>query len=134
MTYSEKLKDPRWQRKRLEVLNRDQFKCKLCDDDKTELQIHHLKYKGEPWDAPLYCLETLCKDCHSIKTYGSFGEIIKVVKFIDSLNGFILTNEVKNNEHLVGNYIYKNGSITSFNGFYINGSAYKTIINFGKNG
>jgi hypothetical protein len=39
MTYSEKLKDPRWQKKRLEVMKRDDFKCKLCNDETTTLQI-----------------------------------------------------------------------------------------------
>jgi len=29
-TYAEKLKHPLWQRKRLEILNRDGFKCAQC--------------------------------------------------------------------------------------------------------
>jgi hypothetical protein len=64
MTYAEKLLDPRWQRKRLEVLDRDQFKCILCKDDKHTLQVHHTIYKNNPWDAPLESLKTLCDTCH----------------------------------------------------------------------
>lgn len=68
MTYAEKLKDPRWQKKRLEVFNRDSFKCLLCEDNKTELQVHHISYDAncEPWDYPLENFQSLCKHCHSI--------------------------------------------------------------------
>lgn len=65
-TYAEKLKDPRWQKKRLEVLNRDGFQCRFCGDDKTELQVHHITYYSdvEPWDYHHSDLYTLCKYCH----------------------------------------------------------------------
>lgn len=66
MTYSEKIKDPRWQKKRLEILGRDNFTCKLCNDDTTELHVHHLAYKGEPWEQSNDRLVTLCKNCHTL--------------------------------------------------------------------
>lgn len=66
MTYSDKLKDPRWQKKRLEIFQRDKFTCKKCGDKQTELQVHHLKYSGEPWEAKKEDLITLCKDCHQV--------------------------------------------------------------------
>ena len=63
--YSDKLKDPRWQKKRLDVLERAGWKCECCGDDKETLQVHHLIYsKGEPWDAPDETLECLCEPCH----------------------------------------------------------------------
>lgn len=65
MTYSEKLKDPRWQQKRLRVFERDNFTCRSCSDKETELQVHHLEYKGDPWQAEDDKLITLCKHCHS---------------------------------------------------------------------
>lgn len=67
-TYSEKLKDPRWQKKRLEVLQRDAFTCQLCSDTETELHIHHHTYeKGcVPWEYELSNLTTYCKHCHII--------------------------------------------------------------------
>ena len=66
MTYSEKLKDPRWQKKRLEILQRDNFTCQLCGDTETTLHIHHKKYfkNKEPWDINNKYLVTLCKHCH----------------------------------------------------------------------
>lgn len=66
--YQEKLKDPRWQKKRLEVFARAMWKCQCCGDDKNTLAVHHLIYsKGEPWDAPDDTLECLCADCHEFR-------------------------------------------------------------------
>lgn len=67
MTYNEKLRDPRWQRRRLEVLSRDKFTCTLCGDKDTELHIHHKYYtdKVEPWEYKDEALQTLCKYCHT---------------------------------------------------------------------
>ena len=68
MSYSEKLKSPKWQRKRLEVLQRDDFTCQLCSDTENQLHIHHKKYTGEPHEAPLEDLITLCLHCHEAET------------------------------------------------------------------
>lgn len=66
MDYKEKLKDPRWQKRRLKILERDNWKCSYCKDDKTQLQIHHTKYNGEPWEVSDDLLITLCYHCHEI--------------------------------------------------------------------
>ena len=63
-TYSEKLKDPKWQKKRLEILERDGFKCLYCGDEETTLHVHHKKYNGNPWEAKDDDLESLCEHCH----------------------------------------------------------------------
>lgn len=65
-TYSEKLRDPRWQKKRLAILNRDKFKCRLCKDDETELHVHHTYYTSDtdPWEYEDQSLITLCSHCH----------------------------------------------------------------------
>lgn len=65
-TYSEKLKSPKWQKKRLAILNRDKFTCLGCNDTETELHVHHVKYTKEPFDAPNKDLQTLCKHCHEL--------------------------------------------------------------------
>ena len=71
-SYSEKLKDPRWQKKRLEVLERDGWQCqhRLCGDKKSTLFVHHLYYeKGrEPWEYPLEAFITFCGRCHAYET------------------------------------------------------------------
>ena len=66
MTYSEKLKDPRWQRKRLQVLNAADFCCQICGQNEEELHVHHNLYRrgAEPWDYEDYELRALCKSCH----------------------------------------------------------------------
>jgi hypothetical protein len=68
--YTKKLKDPRWQKKRLEVFNRDGFTCRACDSNEKTLHVHHLIYrpKVEPWEAPLHELVTLCEECHAWET------------------------------------------------------------------
>jgi hypothetical protein len=72
LPYCEKLRDPRWQRRRLEVMNRDDFTCQRCGDDTSTLNVHHRAYAGrrDPWDYPLTALVTLCEDCHKDETYG----------------------------------------------------------------
>jgi hypothetical protein len=68
-TYSEKLKDPRWQKKRLEIMERDRFACQQCGDEKSTLSVHHTYYvsKRDVWDYPSWSLSTLCEDCHKSK-------------------------------------------------------------------
>ena len=71
MTYNDKLKDPRWQRKRLEIFHRDNFTCVICKDESTSLCVHHIAYlpNVEPWDQPIYLMVTECEDCHSSELY-----------------------------------------------------------------
>ncbi|MCK5609460.1 HNH endonuclease [Candidatus Pacearchaeota archaeon] len=64
MEYKEKLRDPRWQKRRLEILDRDGWKCTECGNSKLELHVHHLKYSGDPWEVGDEDLKTLCKECH----------------------------------------------------------------------
>lgn len=70
MTYPEKLRDPRWQKKRLEILNRDGWSCQICFDTASTLHVHHRRYlpKCEPWDVPGSALVTLCEECHKSET------------------------------------------------------------------
>jgi hypothetical protein len=64
-TYAEKLRDPRWQRKRLEIMQRDEFTCTQCGDASTTLNVHHWEYMKDPWDVPNGDLITVCERCHS---------------------------------------------------------------------
>jgi hypothetical protein len=67
MTYADLLRDPRWQRKRLEVMARADFTCELCGADWKTLNVHHLRYvRGRmPWDYPDEDLCCLCEPCHA---------------------------------------------------------------------
>lgn len=67
MSYSDLLKDPRWQRKRLEILERDEWMCQNCGTETVTLHVHHGYYaKGrKPWEYENESLRTLCEDCHA---------------------------------------------------------------------
>jgi len=68
--YLQQLRDPRWQKKRLEILNRDNFTCQYCLCKDKELQVHHRYYDKDklPWEYDDDCFITLCNDCHEIET------------------------------------------------------------------
>lgn len=66
MAYADKLKHPNWQRKRLEIMERDKFKCRECGATENMLNVHHLHYEygRDPWDYHNNSLITLCESCH----------------------------------------------------------------------
>lgn len=66
--YADLLKDPRWQRKRLEVLERANWTCQRCACDSRQLHAHHKRYiKGrKPWEYESDLLECLCDGCHDV--------------------------------------------------------------------
>lgn len=68
--YLKKLLDPRWQKKRLEILNRDEWQCQNCLNDKETLHVHHRIYLSgsEPWEYDNKHLVTLCSICHKEET------------------------------------------------------------------
>ncbi len=77
MNYSEQLKSPMWQKKRLEIMKRDKFTCQDCGDTENQLQVHHKSYTyGKMvWEYDNDNLITLCEDCHS-----SITDIKKIIK------------------------------------------------------
>lgn len=68
MTYSEQLRHPNWQRKRLEVMQKANFACETCGDKETTLNVHHRRYvKGRmAWEYLDSELSVLCEPCHAI--------------------------------------------------------------------
>ena len=68
--YREYFKDPRWQKLRLKILERDNFSCQRCFDDKSTLNVHHKYYEHgkKPWEYPIEALTTLCQNCHEMET------------------------------------------------------------------
>lgn len=65
-SYFEKLKNPRWQKKRLKVMERDDWSCRECHRSDVTLNVHHRFYRrgAAPWEYQMDWLETLCEDCH----------------------------------------------------------------------
>lgn len=68
-SYREKLLDPRWQKKRLGILSRDNFTCQQCASTEKTLHVHHHGYcqNLDPWDYPDAALLTLCWECHEME-------------------------------------------------------------------
>lgn len=65
-TYSEKLKDPRWQKKRLKVMEYAKWRCQICGTKDNTLHCHHSYYtRGkEPWQYPDGSIICICERCH----------------------------------------------------------------------
>jgi hypothetical protein len=66
MTYSEQLKHPNWQRRRLEMLDAADFECDECGNKESMLHVHHRHYiKGRmAWEYSDEELSVLCEGCH----------------------------------------------------------------------
>ncbi len=78
-SYSQKLRDPRWQKKRLEVMQYRDFCCEICGDSESTLNVHHKQYlKGyEPWDYHAEQLACICETCH--KEYHDLPDILSLI-------------------------------------------------------
>ncbi len=66
MEFSDQYKHPKWQAKRLEIMRRDKFKCRLCDSEDKQLHVHHRYYKRavKLWEYKNTCYLTTCNRCH----------------------------------------------------------------------
>jgi hypothetical protein len=66
--WAAKYKDARWQKKRLEIMNRDGWACVSCgaEGEGVTLNVHHAYYESgkAPWEYPDDVLNTLCEKCH----------------------------------------------------------------------
>jgi 5-methylcytosine-specific restriction endonuclease McrA len=85
MPYSKQLTDPRWQKKRLLIFQRDNFMCRLCHDEATTLIVHHLCYLPNvaPWDHPDILLLTLCDQCHKDnQAYDAIAKLGRLTRVI----------------------------------------------------
>jgi 5-methylcytosine-specific restriction endonuclease McrA len=103
--YYLKIKDPRWSKKREDILIRDKYVCQRCgvmhkfglhfledqsdidyqswEEDTTILEVHHINYSGEPWEAKDIDLITLCDHCHDHVEYlkqGGYNMPLAVIK------------------------------------------------------
>lgn len=69
MTYQELLQDPRWQKKRLLIFERDGWRCQCCESTDRTLHAHHKRYihGNLPWEYDDKDLVTLCEFCHEVE-------------------------------------------------------------------
>ncbi len=80
MNYKEQISHPRWQKKRLRILQRDNWSCQLCGDTETTLHVHHKSYFKKAWDANDSDLITYCEACHSLVEDDRLMIVTKVIK------------------------------------------------------
>lgn len=79
-------------KKRLEIMQRDNFTCQHCGSSDRELQVHHFVYHKncKPWEYNDGELITLCQKCHTIES--ELNEVLyhkyKTVKQAFKENGF----------------------------------------------
>lgn len=85
--YGEKLKDPRWQKLRLEVMSSNEFHCEICGDGEATLHVHHKEYfKGrEPWEYEAGQLAVICESCH--ENQHSKDDFLKLICSFAPLDG-----------------------------------------------
>jgi hypothetical protein len=77
-------KNPLWQRKRLEIMKRDDFACQSCGDTETTLNVHHTspyRKNTKIWEYENDELITLCANCHQ-----EISEYIDTCKLIITSN------------------------------------------------
>lgn len=83
VSYAQKLKDPRWQKKRLEALESKGWSCEMCSGKDETLHVHHRQYfKGrEPWDYEPGQLAVLCETCHE-ETHGKEDPLLMSCSYV----------------------------------------------------
>lgn len=64
-----KYKHPKWQKRRLEIMELSGFECSYCGSAEKTLNVHHVYYINgrDPWDYKDEELQCLCADCHTLK-------------------------------------------------------------------
>jgi 5-methylcytosine-specific restriction endonuclease McrA len=88
--YKEQLESPEWQKKRLFIMERDNFTCQRCNSQTKPLVVHHIMYLPyrKPWEYDGEYLITLCKDCHAYEHATQPTHIKELIKRM-KLSGFM---------------------------------------------
>ena len=65
-SYAEKLRDVRWQKRRLEICASAHWTCAICGSTTKTLTVHHVVYvRGRnPWEYRDELLQCMCEPCH----------------------------------------------------------------------
>ena len=140
MAYKDDLKNGRWQKVRLQVMERDSFCCRACGS-KSILHVHHLFYRYglKPWEYPMDSLVTLCVNCHN-KLHNELSEKAGIIAFnlltnkpiIDDkklYSGFELNNLVEHNKKLTISSLTQEWNLLINK---INPNLYRNILNCDK--
>ena len=82
MYYKNLLNNPLWQKKRLEIFERDKWSCKACGSNENTLHAHHIYYEKnlKPWEYDNECLVTICEYCHD-EIHGEIKKVSGIIAF-----------------------------------------------------
>lgn len=71
LTYAEQLRHPKWQKKRLEILEAANWECEECGEAEKTLNVHHKRYRKDSmaWEYARHELMALCECCHDTHHY-----------------------------------------------------------------
>lgn len=99
--YLDQIKSPKWQKRRLDILNRDDFTCQMCGSKDKTLHVHHTIYipKRKIWEYSDKQLITLCEDCYN-KEHFEYAEFVNQI--ITNMRYYGFTN--KEIMFYIGNY------------------------------
>lgn len=96
LSYNEQINHPHWQRKRLEIMRRDKWECRVCGESNKQFHVHHLYYEKDChiWDYDNEALVTICKDCHK-EIHTDLKKLSGIIAF-EILSGKIDVVDFKN--------------------------------------
>lgn len=94
MNYQDQLKSPKWQKKRLDILNLRGFKCEKCNCEENQLHVHHRFYlkNRKAWEYDNDVFQVLCYICHENEHKKEDSKIEQIIdkKWITFINYFEL--------------------------------------------
>lgn len=100
--YQKRLLDPRWQKKRLEIMSDRGFRCEKCQNDSAALHVHHRYYVSgrQPWEYPYFCYLVLCESCHDVEKDDNLenvghGEFVFLENVIESIGWEAFMRDVR---------------------------------------
>ncbi len=92
-TFKKQYESPKWQKKRLEVLELSNYTCEECGDKETQLHVHHVRYiKGRKvWEYHTDALQCLCKNCHQKRHDTKEHKVVEYFRDAFNNEGFCKT-------------------------------------------
>jgi len=71
LSYREQMNHPLWIQKKSEILQRDNFQCRICGTDLHRLEVHHLCYFPDllAWEYDDELIVSVCGKHHEQLTY-----------------------------------------------------------------
>ncbi len=120
MDFKDQYKHPKWQKKRLSILKRDNWKCTICTNDERQLHVHHHKYPAKGkfiWNINNKFLTTVCDRCHGLihKLKDEDDTCLSTfvdqtgISYYDVIKTLVLISKIENNTddgiNLIFNYL-----------------------------